>query len=214
MFGVVSFNLPNYQELADLTDPTKTEYCERHGYKWLPLREARYSPVMGFNKIHYALDLFAQYPDMEWLLWSECDAMITNQTIRIEDKIDNNFHIVVPCDRSNINAGNVLFRNSEPGRAYLQMILDHEAAYATAPWAEQQVMIDTYSQCKDIVRITEQRHMNSYEPQLYNDLPDITKDFMGNSSVWEPGDWIIHWPGMTKTTRIMRAIEISKLIVR
>ena len=127
MHAVASLHDANYADLAELTDSPKREYCERHGYKFFVLDEMKYSTITGFNKIHFTLDLFQQHPEIEWLLFSECDAMITNLTIRIEDRVDDNYHFIVPVDRLNLNSGNFLARNSEQGRAYLQMILDREA---------------------------------------------------------------------------------------
>ena len=133
MYAIASINTNDYQDLADLTDAPKKEYCSLHGYEYFVLKETKYSPIMGFNKIHYVVELFKQHPTIEWLLFSECDATVTNLTIRMEDKIDNDYHFIVPVDRLNINCGNFLARNSEQGRAYLQMILDKEAEYADAP---------------------------------------------------------------------------------
>lgn len=213
MYAVASINTEDYQDLADLTDAPKREYCERYGYEFHVLKETRYSPIMGFNKIHYVLDIFQQRPDIEWLLFSECDAMITNMTVRIEDRIDNDYHFIVPVDRLNINSGNFLARNSEAGRAYLQMIVDKEEEYKDESWAEQQVIIDTFTDLSSIVKLVPQRDMNSYEPQIY-DYCDASRDIMGNSGAWEPGDWIVHWPGTYKPTRIARATELSKQIIR
>jgi hypothetical protein len=148
--------------------------------------------------------LFKQHPDINWLLFSECDATITNLEIRIEDRIDDDYHFIVPVDRLNINSGNFLARNSEPGRAYLQMIIDKEEAYKDIAWAEQQVIIDTIDQYQHIVKIVPQKFMNSYEPEIY-DYCDARLDILGNSGAWEPGDWIVHWPGTHKPTRIERA---------
>ena len=53
MYAVASINLDNYQDLADITDATKREYCERHGYQFFVLKEKTYSDCMGFNKIGY-----------------------------------------------------------------------------------------------------------------------------------------------------------------
>ena len=213
MYAVASINTEDYQDLADLTDAPKQEYCERYGYEFHVLKETRYSPIMGFNKIHYVLDIFKQRPDIEWLLFSECDAMITNMTVRIEHRIDPDYHFIVPVDRLNINSGNFLARNSEPGRAYLQMIIDKEEEYKTESWAEQQVIIDTFPDLSSIVKLVPQRDMNSYEPHIY-DYCDASRDIMGNSGAWEPGDWIVHWPGTYKPTRIARATELTKQIIR
>lgn len=204
MHAVASLHDSNYSDLAALTNQSKQEYCERYGYKFYVLTEMKYSTITGFNKIHFALEILNQNPEIEWLLFSECDAMITNQTIRIEDKIDNDYHFIVPVDRLNLNSGNFLARNTDQGRAYLQMILDKEESYKEIEWAEQQVIIDTIEEYQDIVKIVPQKYMNSYEPQIY-DYCDARFDILGNSGAWEPGDWIVHWPGTYKPTRIERA---------
>lgn len=213
MHAVASLHDANYKDLAALTDKPKQEYCDLHGYRFFVLDELKYSSITGFNKIHYTLEIFKRNPDIEWLLFSECDAMITNFTVRIEDKIDNDYHFIVPVDRLNINSGNFLARNSEQGRAYLQMIIDSEQAYQTVEWAEQQVIIDTIDQYQDIVKIVPQKYMNSYEPEIY-DYCDARFDILGNSGAWEPGDWIVHWPGTYKPTRISRATHHLSNIIR
>jgi galactosyl transferase GMA12/MNN10 family len=213
MYVVASFNTADYQDLADLTDAPKKEFCDRYGYQFFVLKEKKYSPITGFNKVHFVLELFQKYPDIEWLLFSECDATITNLTMRIENKIDNDYHFIVPVDRLSINAGNFLARNSEQGRAYLKMIIDKEPDYQDEPWAEQQVIIDTIDENSDIVKIVEQKYMNSYEPQIY-DYCDARFDIMGKSGAWEPGDWIVHWPGTHKPIRMSRAQAVMEKIVR
>ena len=213
MHAVASLHDANYSDLAALTDQSKKEYCDRYGYQFHVLTEMKYSTITGFNKIHYALDLFKQHPEIEWLLFSECDAMITNQTIKIEDRVDNDYHFIVPVDRLNLNSGNFLVRNSEQGRAYLQMIIDREESYKTVEWAEQQVIIDSIEEYQNIVKIVPQKYMNSYEPEIY-DYCDARFDILGNSGAWEPGDWIVHWPGTYKPTRLQRANIHLPLILK
>lgn len=213
MHAVASLHDANYSDLAALTDQSKQEYCDRYGYQFHVLTEMKYSTITGFNKIHYALDLFKQHPEIEWLLFSECDAMITNQTIKIEDRIDNDYHFIVPVDRLNLNSGNFLVRNSDQGRAYLQMIIDREESYKTVEWAEQQVIIDSIEEYQNIVKIVPQKYMNSYEPEIY-DYCDARFDILGNSGAWEPGDWIVHWPGTYKPTRLQRANIHLPLILK
>jgi hypothetical protein len=213
MYAVASLNTDNYQDLADITDPPKRQYCDRHGYKFFVLKEKRYSECMGFNKIGFVLDLFETYPDIDWLLFIECDATITNLTVQIEKRIDNNYHFIVPVDRLNINAGNFLARNSEKGRAYLQMIMSREPEYRDHEWAEQQVIIDTISDYEDVVKIVPQKYMNSYDPPAYGPFADLVKtDVLGNSGEWTVNDWIVHWPGVSKAVRMSRAPEIINQI--
>jgi len=213
MHAVASLHDANYSDLAALTDQSKQEYCTRYGYQFHVLTEMKYSTITGFNKIHYTLEIFNKHPEIEWLLFSECDAMITNQTIKIEDRIDNDYHFIVPVDRLNLNSGNFLARNTPEGRAYLQMIIDNEESYKNVEWAEQQVIIDTIEEYQNIVKIVPQKYMNSYEPEIY-DYCDARFDVLGNSGAWEPGDWIVHWPGTHKPTRLARANTHLPLIIR
>mgnify|MGYP003335293177 FL=1 len=213
MHAVASINTADYQDLADITDQTKREYCDRYGYEFFVLKETRYSAIMGFNKIAYVLDLFQQRADLEWCLFSECDAMITNLSIPMEDRIDNDYHFIVPVDRLNINSGNFLARNSEAGRAYLQMIMDLEPDYAGREWAEQQVIIDTAADLSSIVKIVPQRDMNSYVQAPY-DYCDVRTDVLGNSGEWQPGDWIVHYPGLHKPVRLAETQKMLTQIVR
>lgn len=213
MYAVSSIHTSNYQDLADITDPPKVEYCNMYGYRWLPLTEQKYSPIMGFNKIHHTLAMFNEYPDIEWLLFCECDATITNLTIQIEDRVDNDYHFILPVDRLNLNSGNFLARNSEQGRAYLQMIIDSEEAYKDVEWAEQQVIIDTIEEYQDIVKIVPQKYMNSYQQYAY-DYCYVSPDVLGNSAEWAPGDWIVHWPGLLKPIRMHVAQEMIAKIIR
>ena len=166
---------------------------------------------MGFNKIHYVLDLFEQHPDIEWLLFSECDATVTNLTTRIEDKIDNDYHFIVPVDRLNINSGNFLARNSEEGRAYLQMIIDLEESYKDVEWAEQQVIIDTAEANKDIIKFLPQKDINAYDYGLYPEC--VPKDKFDNDGQWSKGDLLIHWPGTSLWQRIDLAKKYMEQIV-
>jgi hypothetical protein len=116
-------------------------------------------------------------------------------------------------DRLNINSGNFLARNSQQGRAYLQMIIDKEAEYTNQDWAEQQVIIDTVEEYSDVVKIVPQRFMNSYVQEPY-DYCDVRRDVLGNSGEWEPGDWIVHWPGLHKPVRMIQAEKMLNQIVR
>ena len=213
MYAVASINMDNYQDLADLTDQPKQEYCDRHGYKFFVLKEQKYSNCMGFNKIGFVLELFEQHPDIEWLLFSECDATITNLTIKIEDKIDNDYHFIVPVDRLNINAGNFLVRNSPEGNSYLKSIMNSEPKYQDSMWAEQGFIIDTIDQYSSIVKLVEQKYMNSYIQEPY-DYCDIRTDIFGNSGEWTPGDWIVHWPGLHKPLRMDQAQKMLTRIIK
>ena len=218
MYAVASMSTENLKEFADITDASKKEYCDKHGYLFFPCKEDTftlvtepYTPYMNFNKMYVCLDIFKKHPEIEWLLFSECDAMITNSDIKMEDRIDNDYHFIIASDRLNLNAGNFLIRNSKQGRAYFEMILSHkdEPEYRDHRWTEQWVIINTIEENLDIVKIVPQWQMNSYQTELY-DYCDTSKDLFGNRGTWEDGDWIIHWPGLYDHTRIPAARRMAE----
>ena len=231
MYAVVSMSTKSIDDLASQTDGLKREYCERNGYEFFAIRDedfvvwtTPYSSFMDWNKAFYLDKLFAARPDIEWILLSEADATITNMTVRMEDKIDNNYHAIIPVDRLTLNGGNVLIRNSDIGRKYIKMMVDKCDSYRDdqSPdgklkdkWGLQQVMIDTLDEWQQYIKIVPQKYMNSYEPQIY-DYADVSKDVLGTSGVWEQGDWIIHWPGIRHNVRLERVkrLEDENLITR
>ena len=220
MYGVARINTDDYMDLANLTDPSKQEYCDRHGYKFFKGSDEDftvitkpYTGVMNFNKMSFVLKIFKENPEIEWLLFSETDAMITNLNTLIEDKIDNDYHFIITVDRLNINAGNFLIRNSPEARTYFEHIYSLREAYKDKEWVEQQAIIDSLDEFADIIKIVPQKHMNCYEPEIY-DYADVRYDLLGNPGWWEQGDWIVHWPGIREEVRIQRAKDLAALIVR
>lgn len=229
MFAVVSMSTHSIADLANPTDQYKKEYCDTNGYEFFSIKDedfkvftTPYSSFMDWNKAFYVNDLLKARPDIEWVLISEADATITNMTTKFEDKIDNDYHVIIPVDRLTLNGGNWLLRNSTEGRAYIQHMVDVVEDYRAdqSPegtlvdkWGLQQVMIDTIDQYRDIVKIVPQRYMNSYEPEVY-DYCDASKDCFGNSAKWETGDWIIHWPGIRHNLRLQRVALLESKVVR
>ena len=69
-------------------------------------------------------------------------------------------------------------------------------------------MVDTIDQHGSITKIVTQKHMNSYEREIY-DYCDVSLDIMGNSGVWTKGDWIVHWPGIRHEVRLQRASTLD-----
>lgn len=219
MYAILSMSTSNIHDLSNLTDAPKKEYCERHGYEFYNIgdKEIGTKPEvwtfsMDWHKPKYIKNLFENRPDITWALMTEADSTITNLTVTMDDKIDNDYHVIVPVDRLNINSGNLLIRNSEQGRAYLDAMIADGPKYATNTtnnpiFGLQLWIVDTIDQWGDIVKIVPQRYMNSYE-NIY-DYCDVSQDILGNSGIWEPGDWIVHWPGLLHKIRLHRASNLE-----
>ena len=206
MYVVASFNDENMEDMAAITDNVKRQYCQRHSYLWYCKKDNWPSVDMGFARVHLVKEIFNKYPDTEWLFLVDCDAIITNFNIRIEDRIDNNFHVVYTVYHNGLNVGVSLFKNSPECNAYIDYIISLENQYINHPWKEQQAIIDNYDKYKDIIAIAPARFMNSLQAQLYdkNQLSSEI-DVLGHNMLWQPGDWALHWPGVPHKYRIEQA---------
>jgi hypothetical protein len=70
-------------------------------------------------------------------------------------------------------------------------------------WFEQQAIIDTHALYPEIVKVISQKAFNAYDYALY---PQHAGDPLAVEGQWEPGDFLIHWPG----TSLQHRIELAK----
>ena len=250
-FVLVSAHDEKYKPLAELTlHNNKKIYCERHGYKLhyvddlgekiagkpvkciLPPIPEKYIPG-GWGKIFVIKDAMEKYPDTDWVFNSDCDVMITNMTIKLEDIIskiaDQNTHIIIPADINGINCGNMFIRNSPIGKAFLDTIIAGMPLYRNWYMFENQLIQDLFvgTHLEEdgihqtgtfwgrVGKIVPQKIFNSYD---YKNLPKLKnrphfKDITGNNGQWEKGDFIIQWPSTDLNYRLKVSSIYNKLIV-
>jgi len=208
MIGIATLHNDNYRQLASLTyDNNKVPYCEQHSYKHFAMTDG-WSDNIYFDSIRYMIEVLEGNPDIEWLWWLDCDALITNYTKKLEDVIDNDYHVVMTKDVNGLNAGSFLVRNSSEGLAWLKMIMSYKPAYDQERWAlaEQAVMVKEYDNYKDIIKLIPQREINSYMYELYPEVGHYT------SGQWHVGDFVLHIPARTNDLRLklFNNLEIVK----
>jgi len=220
MYALISLNDERFQPLADLTwHQNKAKYAEKHGYSAF-LKTDGFQPGsdIGFQKIYMAKEVFANNPDCEWLWWTGTDAMITNFACKMEDRIDNDYHVIIATDVNGINADSFLLRNSPEGREFLDEVLSKEEEMIPHWDKEQRAIAITLGlpatsehwpispfvhmneKYASIAKIVPQRFMNSYNYHLYH-YQDY-RDKLGIDGNWQIGDWLIHWPGTSLEHRI------------
>lgn len=201
-FVVTTLHTPDWQKFADLTDKNKSEYCEMHGYAFDTQIDGPWvtdNPGMmgdwGFERGYKFIEMFNKYPECEWVLFSDCDAMITNKTTPLDNIVDNNFHVILPADCNGTNCGNILIRNSDIGRAFCESMVAARPAYRDNMMAENQWIQEmaTSTYWRKWVKIVPQRVLNSYDYTLYPDLRPV--DALGNDAQWRSGDFILHIVG-------------------
>jgi hypothetical protein len=213
MYKIISYHDSSYQPLADITwNQNKIPYCEQHGY------QLSYEPLEGvghpgqLQKVRM-INQELENPELEWLWWTGCDLMITNFTTKIEDKIDNNYNMVIATDCNGFNADSILIRNNEESRAYWKMIAEVLPSLYWHWEGEQKIIKDTYPNHKKKIKVVPQRDINSYNYDTYNGAYQPF-DHLGTNGNWQPGDWVIQWPGLALDYRIKLAEYYTQQIVR
>jgi hypothetical protein len=122
---VVSLYDKNYKELSDITlESNCREYCGRHNYDCYIKKDNFTLKHLGFEKIRLLLELL-KTDKYDWLYWRGADTLITNFQIKLEDLIDNNYHLLISLDVHGINSDSLFVRNSPQGVQLLENILSY-----------------------------------------------------------------------------------------
>lgn len=246
---LVTVNDNNYKPLADWTvHKNRKLYCEKHGYTLYHLEDGAESIVgkpmragnppipmdhvpIGWSKIYAVRKVMQQHPDAEWIFSSETDCMITNMDIKLEEIIEKhanpNIHFLVPADCNGTNCGNMLIRNSEIGRAFINTIIAGLPVYRHWYLFENQLIQDLLigshleetgmkpggtTMWARVGKVLPQRVMNSYD---YKNSPLLHKrpeyqDVLGTDGQWQEGDFLIQWAGTDLNYRLKAAKEMHE----
>lgn len=206
-----------YSELASITlYKNKTPYCEKHKYD-LIFRDRNFETQnFGFEKINI-INKALNSNKYDWVMWLGCDALITNHCIRIEDRIDENYDLIISSDSNwKINADSFIIKNSENGKRFLNAITESQEEYIKNEYFEQAAMINFMEKewFKNSFKIVPQKMLNSYNYYMYPHIPKMHSmmDFFGNYGAWEPGDFVLHWPGVTLPNRLFLAKKYLQLV--
>ena len=217
-FALVTAYNEAYRPLADITwDQNKKLYAQKWAYD-------TYEVTEGFNSIEdipwsrarKIIDLL-ESGKYDWVHAVGCDTMITNFNVRLEDLADNNYDFIIATDCFNINNDSFLARNTKNCIDWLKHLDNLQYDYCGKhPWNDQQCMIDNIERLGNGLKIVPQRLINSYDYDQYpGSIPHIyKKDIFGNDGQWQPGDFLIQWPGIPNNRRIPLAQQMLTQIIQ
>lgn len=198
-----------FKEIGELTRASKEEYCQVHGYDFY-LKDSNfdYSKRQGFERWDIFLDKIKDY---DWLWYIEADLMIMNQTIRLENLIDDKYDFIIGESNSNgeikeVNNGSILIKKSDWSLSFLKHI-DSLKKYYHHPWATQQAIIDYINithpeEAKEHIKIVPLRYFNSYYHEWH---PQHN---------FQMGDFVLHAAGSSNDYRFALFNEIKNYIIK
>lgn len=182
-----------YGEIASITMPSFQEYCKIHNYDFYVKTEGfDKSKSMGWPKFVIFLEKMKDY---DWIFYVECDSLLMNQTIRLENLIDNNYDIIATetkrQDKIQINTGPLLVKSSEWSKQFFAYLLTKEY-YWNANMMEQAAFNEEVNNNEEVrkhISIRDLRFFNSFMHEWHQE---------GN---FRPGDFIIHGAGSSNNYR-------------
>lgn len=189
--AVCTWNTTNddWPALAAVGNPGKQEYCDRHGYKFVP-QTTEYS---GYKRMELAGQLLAAY---DMVLSVDADALIMNHTIKAERLYREGAGIVISEDLFGINDGVFAAFGTPLAKQFISVYLGLAANPANAHDSQQLfnycASIDLY---RPIIVKVPQKELNAYRHEQYGRPSWFT-------GCYSPGDWICQWPGKPNSERI------------
>ena len=193
-----------YRSLADITLPTVQRYAEKHGYELFYDGER----VEEEKDACKAAIFFRAYdsgkfgPD-DLFMWIDTDAIIANPDIRVEDiwakYADPETHFLWSFNWDGPNSGVYLARISAQARNFINVYMIEQLAMG---WGDQNAMNQKslYRPFRDWVKCIPGKVMNAAPYEEYGLQNEPNKNELNN---YEPGDWIVHLPGMEASRRAM-----------
>lgn len=196
----------NYQDFADKVLPIHKKYCDKHGYDLIINNK-------GGQPFLWAQNLKDSLHNYKWVWMLGIDTIIMNHTIKIEDKIDDNYSMIVARDKNGPNLHSWLIKNDKNAISYLDFTIEsrNNSKYTNHGWKCNKLLHDYHHKppYKDFFKIVSGRYMNAYDKSSY--AFNLNTD--GCDSVFQEGDWLLHMPGLTKEQRFELVKKYESLIV-
>jgi hypothetical protein len=103
-------------------------YCKQHGYTYFLetndslIKNKSEDRTFNWYKIFLVLNTLEKYPECDYVLYLDMDAIFFNQTKKIEEFITNDFDILMTEDfgTSFSNTGVILFKNNNVTKTFLK----------------------------------------------------------------------------------------------
>ena len=207
-FAIVAMHDDNYNEFAKLTlYSNHVEYCRRHGYDLIIIKEE--TPCEhrgGFQMMKAIIDLLPKY---DWVWHVGVDTLVMNHTIKIEEKIDENYDYIISIDDNGPNAHSVLIKNSCNAFAWLEFIWSKRFEYRNDDFQENRVIHHFYDKLpwKNFIKVQPYRFMNSVAMNERYFIKNHPAQF-------EVGDWLLHMSNTDTSTRIKLIEHFRDMVVR
>ena len=188
-----------FEELAAVSVPLAERYCQKHGYAFIrdriDEREGDACKIRLFNTLYAT----GAYDGNDVFFWLDTDALIMNSDEKLEPFAERmrEKHVLYGCDPNGINTGTWFARFTSHADHFLRVAQQKSASMG---WADQEGIIQTYVQpaFTSRVAVVPGKGFNS---MLY-DLYGWDWSHKHEINAYEPGDLVLHFPGIEFSQRV------------
>jgi len=192
--AIVSLYDPPYAAIGKYGHLSKKAYAQKHGYDFIgytvsldPSRPTSWSKIKAIQQ---------HLEKYDWVFWSDADVVIMNHEIKLEQFIDDNFHLILcPGHEWPINAGNFFLKNCPWSFELLERIYNETKFINSTLW-EQDALYHLLFYKEPIlqkdVKFMPQRQFNAY---IRNQR---------HPGCYKPGDFLVHFSGAPQREKLMK----------
>lgn len=142
----------NQRDLAAWSSPNKRRYCRHHGYEFIE-RTSGFDPSRppAWSKARFVKE---HLPHFDWLFWTDADSLVMNNSMRLEQFIEDGCDLVLTHDdfgvgKYVISTGQFLIRNCDCSMRFLDEV-----------WAQKQFLHDRMWEQAAVQHLLEQQDLS------------------------------------------------------
>ena len=198
---------PSYEGMADICLASMNRYAARHGYS---VRHIQVNDNDAWFKKHDSFErFFDELGEGDVIWYTDCDSLVMNHKKPITDFLFDTKSFFITKDFTELNGGSVIIRNDEIGREINRTVLAFKNSFPNEQnYFNSQSFKDSFG---EYVMVLPQHAINSYKYSLYPECASyVGKHELGD---YEPGDLLIHFPGLGTDTKLKLMQEYSKQII-
>lgn len=218
---------------CDLTEANQADYARKHGYLYKryhasldPSLHVKWSKFLAVREV---MGMTLDQRPVEWVLWLDCDVVVTNMDVRLEDIIRkysfaSTEMILVRAQwqvygrRASLNSGVMLLKNGPFTKDVMQTLLSNRAPMNTK--ITQRTAVDQPQLIKEL----EARNMLKFPPEndveVTEKVTTVSMRVMGANyriaahyatdlpdSQWRKGDFLAHVNGLLGSRTAVRVVQ-------
>jgi hypothetical protein len=213
---MLSFATEDIRSWAEPIFNNNEKYCNKHGYDWVEHWKLKdESRPASWSKIPYILEELNN--NYDWVFWIDADALVMDDTVKLEEFIDDRFDFVITKDEASWNAGVFFTQNTELAIDLLDYTYSREEFINHPKW-EQAAFINACLERPSRVKVID----SSKGEKGFNSVAQVLCDYWDNDicsyeagaftatydlktckkSEYKDGDFILHLSGFNDEGRL------------